>query len=240
MLRSVLALFVFAGAILAAAPIRAANPSTLEVRKTALQALNEFVGSWKSAGGPDKPRPGPRDTTWNENINWRWRFKGDDVWLSLDIQGGKHVVKGEVRYLPDRKVYQLTITDTKKQSAVFEGSLDPKGYLVFEREDKATGETQQYTMNTAAEGVRFIYRYATKAKGTAVFNRQYLVAGTKVGESLGASAKKHECVVTGGLGVMTVSYQGETYYVCCTGCRDAFNEDPAKYVKEFKERKKKN
>ena len=36
---------------------------------------------------------------------------------------------------------------------------------------------------------------------------------------------------------MAVSYQGETFYVCCTGCRDAFNENPKKYVEEFKARK---
>ena len=32
---------------------------------------------------------------------------------------------------------------------------------------------------------------------------------------------------------------GETFYVCCTGCRDAFNEDPAKFVKEYKKKKEK-
>ena len=31
---------------------------------------------------------------------------------------------------------------------------------------------------------------------------------------------------------------GQTYYVCCTGCRDAFNENPEKIMKEFFARKK--
>ncbi len=30
---------------------------------------------------------------------------------------------------------------------------------------------------------------------------------------------------------MTVSYQGKSYPICCSGCRDEFNEDPEKYVK---------
>jgi YHS domain-containing protein len=38
---------------------------------------------------------------------------------------------------------------------------------------------------------------------------------------------------------MPVTYKGQTYYVCCTGCRDAFNETPEKYIKEFLERKAK-
>jgi YHS domain-containing protein len=35
---------------------------------------------------------------------------------------------------------------------------------------------------------------------------------------------------------MAVSYNGQTYYVCCSGCRDAFNENPAKIIAEFKKK----
>jgi hypothetical protein len=207
--------------------------------KAALRELNDYIGSWKATGGPDKPRPGPKDPTWSETITWSWRFKGNDAWLTFDVKDGKHLSGGEVRYQPAKKVYLLSVTDANKQKTDFEGRLDPKGYLVFERVEKASGETQQLTMNSAADGVRFVYRYATKPKGGTVFNRQYLVGATKEGESFGATAKKNECVVTGGLGTIAVHFMGETYYVCCSGCRDAFNEDPAKYVKEFKEKKKK-
>ncbi len=31
---------------------------------------------------------------------------------------------------------------------------------------------------------------------------------------------------------MTVSYQGRTYPVCCSGCRDEFNDDPEKYARK--------
>ena len=29
-------------------------------------------------------------------------------------------------------------------------------------------------------------------------------------------------------------YKGKTYYVCCSGCRDAFNENPEKFLKALK------
>jgi YHS domain-containing protein len=32
-------------------------------------------------------------------------------------------------------------------------------------------------------------------------------------------------------------HEGKTYYVCCTGCRDYFNEDPAAVLEEYRERK---
>jgi ribosomal protein L24E len=92
-------------------------------------------------------------------------------------------------------------------------------------------------MNVAGDGVRFIYRVAHKDADSTIWKKDYLVACTKEGESLGKREKKNECVVTGGLGTMAVSYKGETYYVCCSGCADAFKEDPEKYIAEYKARK---
>jgi YHS domain-containing protein len=40
-------------------------------------------------------------------------------------------------------------------------------------------------------------------------------------------------VVSGGKGTMPVSYKGKTYYVCCSGCRDEFKENPEKYIAEY-------
>ena len=159
--------------------------------------------------------------------------------MNLEVKGGKHLTRGELHYLPAKKAYLLSALDAKKQKMEFEGTLDPKGYLVFQRTDMATGETQQLTMNSAGDGARFIYRYATRPKGSTVFSKQFMVAASKEGESLGATAKKNECIITGGLGTIAVTYMGETFYVCCSGCRDAFNENPAKFVKEYREKKKK-
>ena len=45
-----------------------------------------------------------------------------------------------------------------------------------------------------------------------------------------------ECVVTGGKGTMPITYKGQTYYVCCSGCKQAFNENPEKILAEYRER----
>jgi Archaeal TRASH domain len=50
---------------------------------------------------------------------------------------------------------------------------------------------------------------------------------------------ERECIVSGGLGTIAVSHEGKTYYVCCTGCRDEFRENAAKYVKEFEAKRAK-
>jgi hypothetical protein len=217
--------------------MRAADKPTENAAKEALKELNDYIGEWKGNGAPEKAKPTAKES-WTETVNWSWRFKGDDAWITLDIKDGKFLKTGELRYLPEKKRYQLKAVDKSDNKLVFEGDLKD-GYLTLDREDEKTKETQRLTMNLAAEGVRFIYRYSHKPEGKTLFVKDYQVACTKEGESLGASAKKNECVVSGGLGTIAVSFKGETFYVCCTGCRDAFNENPEKYVAEFKAKKKK-
>jgi hypothetical protein len=218
-------------------PIHGADKPTENAARVALKELNDYIGEWKGSGAPEKAKPTAKES-WTESINWAWRFKGDDAWITLEVKDGKYLKSGELRYLPEKKRYQLKAVDKSDNKLVFEGELKD-GYLTLDREDEKAKETQRLTMNLAAEGVRFIYRYSHKPEGKTLFVKDYQVASTKEGESLGAAAKKNECVVSGGLGTIAVSFKGETFYVCCTGCRDAFNENPEKYVAEFKSKKKK-
>jgi hypothetical protein len=226
------------GALLAGLPAPAADSKEKAEAREALKALQEFIGGWKGSGGPDKPKPSPRDPLWSEALTWGWRFKGDDAWLVLDVKNGKHLSGGELRYLSGKKVYQFLALTKGGPKLVFEGELKNE-VLTLERTDPDSGQTQQIKMNTAGDGVRFIYRGAIKAKGSTVWRKDYLVACTKEGESLGKKEKKNECVVSGGVGTMAISYKGETYYVCCSGCADEFRSNPEKYVAEFKAKKAK-
>ena len=203
--------------------------------KAALQALNDFIGDWKGNGSPEKVKPASKEL-WNESLKWSWRFKGDDAWLVLEIKDGKYFKGGELRYLPEKKLYELTMLDKSDNKQVFEGDIK-NDVLTLERTDPQTKETQQIKMNTAADGIRFLYYFAHKSEGKTLYVKDYLVASTKEGESIGAKEKKNECIVSGGLGTIAVSYKGQTFYVCCSGCRDAFNENPEKYIKEYEAKK---
>jgi len=217
----------------------AAAPTDRDKTKEALSALQEFIGDWKGNGGPDKVKPAATDPIWSEKISWNWRFKGDDVWLTFEVKEGKFLKSGELRYLVDKKKYQMTVVDMDDKKAVYVGEFDTdSNILTVERADPDTKEKQRIEMNTAAEGVRLIYRTSHKKDGTTVYVKDYMVQATKEGQSLGAKEKKTLCVVSGGLGTMAVTYKGETFYVCCGGCRDAFNENPEKYIAEFKAKKK--
>jgi YHS domain len=218
--------------------LSAAPTADQKKTKAALRELQDYIGGWKG-DGQTKASPGPRDPSWSETVNWSWRFKGDDAWLTIDFKGGKFLKSAEVRYAPKTKTYQLSGTPVEgKDKLVFEGKLEDDK-LVFERKDPATKDVQRIRMNIAGEGIRFIYQVDQRTETGTIWKFQYKVATTKVGESLAKKKKGPECVVSGGLGTIQVSYNGTTYYVCCSGCADAFKESPKKYVDEFEKSKKK-
>jgi hypothetical protein len=220
-----------------ALPLSAADKDGREEKLEALKALNDYVGDWNGTGGPPRARAGSKDF-WTETVSWAWRFKGDDVWLHMHVKDGKYYKGGDMRYLPDKKKYELTMTDVKDKKEVYQGEIKDEVFTL-ERVDPDTKDTYRLTMNLAGDGVRLIYRSAKKPAGRTLYTQQYEVACNKVGESLGAKERKNLCIVTGGLGTSTVTYNGKTYYVCCSGCRDAFNENPEKFIKEYEAKKNK-
>ena len=221
--------------LLGSAALRADETGGKLSAKHALEALNDYIGDWHGSGSPQDARADAR-AIWREAASWTWRFKSDDAWLVLKITDGKHFKGGELRYVPDKKRYRLKLTTADGKTQVFEGRIR-KDVLTLDRLDAKSHETQRLRMNLAADGARFVYRYEYRPHGRTVFYRGYQVGFTKEGESLGASESKVECVVTGGLGKIPVTYNGQTYYVCCSGCLEAFNENPAKYIKEYEKRK---
>lgn len=203
--------------------------------KEALQALQEFIGGWKNGTATHKTLG-----NWTEKADWSWRFKGKDVWLSFNLEKSKAYKGGEVRFLPDKTKYEVTLIDSKDKKSVFQGEIK-KNVLTVERLNPDTSDTEQLRMSIAGGGDRLIYEMWIKPDGRTQFARHLQVGYTREGVTFGVEAggKKPECVVTGGLGTMAVSYMGTTYYVCCSGCRDAFNENPAKVIADYLKKKKK-
>lgn len=204
--------------------------------KKALQDVGEFIGQWNLDARPAK------GSSWKESAVWGWKFDKkdkDQAWIEIEVKDGKYFTKGELKYLADKKLYQLTTTDKDKKSEVFTGDFK-KGTLKLEGKDAKSGDVHRLTINTLSEGVRLAVNYEVQAGGKGLFTGLYKATGTKEGESFagGAATKKPECVVTGGIGTTAVSFNGKTYYVCCSGCRDEFNDNPKKYVDAFEKKNK--
>ncbi len=203
--------------------------------RTALRAFNDLIGTWRGTGTPEGTREQKQRGFWTESLSWEWQFQGDDAWLKVAFDKGKHFVKGELRYLPAKDHYQLTVSTPKQETLTFAGPLKDR-QLTLERKEVSTQETQRLVLSLLHAN-RFLYRYEVKPADRPSFTRRYQVGATKEGVPFAAGDGRPECVVSGGLGTMPVSYKGKTYYVCCSGCRDAFKDEPEKYIKEYEERK---
>ncbi len=223
-------------ALLLAPLTAAADAPAKRSARRALKPFNDLIGSWRCTGTPEGTREERQKGFWTETASWSWQFKGEDAWLVATFDKGKYFTKGELRYLADKDAYQLTLTTPAKESLAFVGKLDD-GRLTMTREDDKRKETQQLVISLLHAN-RFVYTYSVKPEGKTLYAKLYQVGCTKEGEEFAAGDGKPECIVSGGLGRSTVTYKGQTYYVCCSGCADAFKEDPEKYIKEYEAKKK--
>jgi hypothetical protein len=214
-----------------------ADGPTKRTPREALQPLNDLIGSWRGTGTPAGTREEQQRGFWIETVTWGWHFKGEDAWLSVGFAKGKHFESGELRYLADKDLYQLTLRTPAKESQTFSGRLKER-VLTLERRDEKKNEAQRLVF-TLLHPERHLYRLDVKPQGKGIFSKAFSVGATREGVEFAKGDGRPECVVSGGLGTTPVTYMGQTYYVCCSGCRDEFNADPAKYVKEYLAKKAK-
>jgi hypothetical protein len=216
----------------------AASPTALEQQKQALAEFKSFIGGWRGIG---MPRRGSRTGAWSETADWVWQFEKNSVAIDYNVSKGKLLQSGRVTYDPDRKLFLLSGTFADKVRRNYEGRLKDKK-LVFE--SKADGGYVHLLTFTRVNSKRSLVLYQKRRANSRFLSRVAEVGYTRAGTSLAVEgAGEIECVVTGGKGTMPVTYKGQTYYVCCSGCRDAFNDDPAGVIAAYKlklaERKKK-
>jgi hypothetical protein len=226
--------FSIALTLVAAMSLQAAEPTTMP--RDGLKPLNLLVGTWKGSGTPEGSLEEKQKGHWSELANWEWQFKDKDVWLALHNEKGKFISTAQIRFVPSKDLFQLTVTTPEKQTKEYFGKLKEKA-LVFERTENKKAERLTFSL---LHDNRITYRFETKPEAGTLWKKQYQVGLTKEGiPFVEAGSSERECIVSGGLGTMPVNYGGKTYYVCCSGCRDEFKENPAKYVKEWEEKRKK-
>ena len=215
----------------------ASHPTAETTPKEALKAFNDLIGSWKATGTPEGNREDKQRGFWTETLTWEWQFRGKDSWLKFDADKGKHFMGGELRYLPSEDKYQLTARTPAKTDEIYTGELKGRT-LSLDRTDDKTGDVHRVVIKLLHSN-RYLYRYEVKAKGRTLFARRYEVGATKEGEPFAAGGNAAPvCIVSGGLGTIRVAYKGREFFVCCSGCKTAFDEDPEKFIKEFEMKNK--
>lgn len=212
--------------------------------KKALAPLQTLVGEWNGAG---QPRRGSNVGAWSETCDWAWHFsikdKAPTAELRAIVKDGKYYAQLTLEPMAKAKQFRLTGTlPDGKTTEVFDAALDDAGTLTATRvadheNTPAADRPARITLKTVANGDRLVMLYErTAGEGYA---RLAEVGATRVGGMFAAGAAGPECIVTGGRGTIAVTHAGQTYYVCCSGCKEAFDADPAGIIAEYQARKKK-
>jgi YHS domain-containing protein len=223
--------------LLTVAAVRGDAPKEKPARE-ALKPLNVLVGSWKGSGSPEGTLEEKQKGHWQETVTWEWQFKDADAWLTVVFDKGKHFARGELRYLPAKDQFALTVTTAANEKETFTGTLNGK-QLALDRPVPETKQVERLTFSLLHDN-RITYRLETRPEAGTAFTRKYLVGLTKEGEAFAdVGRSERECIVSGGTGTIAVTYKGKTYYVCCSGCRDEFKANPKKYVAEWEAKRKK-
>jgi len=229
---------------ISAPPPTAANTSTnasaKQQSKQALSRFNSLIGGWRGVG---MIRPNSRKGAWLEKAEWIWDFNQKAVAIRYKVAGGKLLTSAVLTWDPARKRYKAYVTFRDKSQRDYTGTLK-ETELILDSKPEKDGYVHRLTvarLNFKRTIVRYQKRRTTQSFYTRVAEVGYTRQGTRLAV---AGSSGPVCVVTGGQGKIRVTYKGKTYYVCCTGCKQAFEDDPvgvlAEYRKRLAEKKKKS
>ena len=197
--------------------------------------FEHMIGSWKGQGIPAANRL----KGWPEKHSWAWKFaKGVPVGMSIVLEGDKTLTKADLTVDPTGKQYRLegTAADGKPvtYAGTFGGTSSSK-MLTLDRVGDTPEGKERIVIWPYSNMIRYALTLERQDPGAPQFKKVIEVGLTKEGEAFaagGSAADLPKCIITGGSATMSVSYQGKSYPLCCSGCRDEFNENPEKYVKK--------
>lgn len=231
MTRGAIGAALLAGLFLGTALI-AADPEDGAI-PAAFSPFEYLIGSWKGTGVPTANRI----RGWPEKHMWAWKFvKGTPVGMTVSLEGNKILTKAVLSYDAKAKRYSLEGTDPAGKPVTFAGTLDAKGKtLTLDRTSGGDDAKERLVLFPNSDQIRYRINHSRQEPGAPRFKPETEIGVGKEGETFaagGAATEGPKCILTGGAATMTVSYQGKSYPVCCTGCRDEFNDNPEKYVKK--------
>ena len=195
--------------------------------------FEHMVGGWKGTASPTVNRV----KGWQETHGWAWKFeKGKPVGMTVTFEGDKTIAKGQISYDAAAKKYHLDGTDPSGKPVSFVGSFTADGKtLTFDRTGATPEGKERLIVRPNSNKIRYTLQLDRQEPGAPQYKSVVSVGLTKEGESFAAGAGGADlpkCIMTGGAASMTVSYQGKSFPVCCTGCRDEFNDNPEKYAQK--------
>lgn len=200
--------------------------------KEALASFNDLIGQWRGVG---MPKRGSQVEAWIESAEWVWDFQEKAPAVRYDVKKGQLLKSARLTWDPEQKQFHLKATLPDDSTRKYAGKLDESNRLVLESAAADNGKSHRITVTQLNEK-RTLVLFEERT-GQGLYRRVAEVGYTREGTSLAVEGfGELECIVTGGKGTIAVSYQGKTYYVCCSGCKQAFDDDPAGIVAAYEKK----
>lgn len=209
-----------------------AAPASRAAIQEALAEFNPLIGGWRGVGQPVR---NSNKGSWSETAEWIWELKKDHVGIRYAVKDGKHLHSALLTWDAKDEEFELLATLPDRSERKYRGTLTGNKLTLQSAPDDA-GEVHQIVVTQLNEK-RTLVLFQTRAKGQQQFNRVAEVGYTREGTKLAEEGiGGPECIVTGGKGTMSTVYKGKTYWFCCTGCRDAFFDDPDTIIAQAEEK----
>jgi hypothetical protein len=211
-----------------------------------LQPLQVLLGRW-------------RGTTRREYENfkavdaheWVWDLRTNPEHPALVLQSDKspYLRTARLSWDPETRSFTLRATDGSGTERVLAGDFTEPVQDVVGPDDKLHRVYRLELTESAAAGTNsggeqwqlaFVQqennRYLLEVfrrRGSADFNRIDTVSTQREGTSFAVSDSGYgdkTCIISEGLGTIEVTFQGRSYWVCCSGCKAAFEAEPETWI----------
>jgi len=231
--RSIIGTIVIAGIGLAIAGDAA--PVDQQAVIAQLQPQQFLIGRWRGVG---QVRRGSSQGAWQEKVEAIWELSKDRTGIRWTAADGKLWKSALLTAGTDAQSVVLRVSLPDDTIRDYRGRRDGER-LVLESDPDGQQDVHRVTWTQLGDN-RLTVLFERRGINQSFFQRVAEVGYQREGTRLAAvDGNGPECVVTGGLGTIAVSFEGQTYYVCCTGCRDAFNDDPKGILAAWEARRQK-
>lgn len=221
--------------------------------RDALRPLQVLVGKWR--GITRKSVAGAKGI---EEPAWRWDFSDPkQPALAFESNSSPFLKNGKLTWLPKEREFRLVAETKNGVTKTYRGKYTkpiedvPGDGKVLERtytlkftqiEPSPGGREPNYEIEFDQHANNRYLMIVRNKAGDSV-REEDRVANQREGTSFAAKLDDYgdkTCVVSQGLGTTTVSHDGKTYYVCCSGCKKAFEAEPEKWIASFEDWKRQN
>jgi YHS domain-containing protein len=217
-------------------PVRAADPAPRRrADQEALKAYGPLVGQWRGVGQVQRSSA---KGAWTETADWAWKLAPQAAALDLTIGKGKYLRSARLSPGPGPGTFALEATLADGSRRTFHGTAGERDKLVLTADGPPAEGLHRITLTPLHE-TRFLLLLEVQDPDNRLFHRLGEVGYTRQGVAFAAGESYPLCIVTDGRGTMQVKYQDRTYWVCCSGCKDLFEEDPAGVIAAAEARRKK-